>query len=144
MMLDRSQEFASTADSIAAPKAETGFAGFDQRFHASIARLTGGLSPLALSQAYTDWAEHLLMSPDKQAALVHDLIAASARFYGLLPARWAGRQYPSLHRAASAGYQISGRGMAAMALQRPLPRFSAHPAVVAQGGNRCAWGLQAP
>jgi polyhydroxyalkanoate synthase subunit PhaC len=81
MMLDRSQEFASTADSIAAPKAETGFAGFDQRFHASIARLTGGLSPLALSQAYTDWAEHLLMSPDKQAALVHDLIAASARFY---------------------------------------------------------------
>jgi polyhydroxyalkanoate synthase subunit PhaC len=80
MMLDRSQKFTSAPDSAAA-NAEADFTGFDQRFHASIARWTGGLSPLALNQAYTDWAEHLLMSPDKQAALVRDLIAASARFF---------------------------------------------------------------
>jgi polyhydroxyalkanoate synthase subunit PhaC len=80
MMLDRSQEFAPTPASLATAKEETGFTGFDQRFHASIARLTGGLSPLALSQAYTDWAEHLLMSPDKQTALAHDAAAAWARF----------------------------------------------------------------
>jgi poly[(R)-3-hydroxyalkanoate] polymerase subunit PhaC len=78
-MLDRSQEFVSPPDSLAA-KAEKDFTGFDQRFHTAIARLTGGLSPLALRQAYTDWAEHLLMSPDKQAALVHDAAAAWARF----------------------------------------------------------------
>ena len=78
-MLDRSQEFASPQDSLTA-KAEKGFAGFDQRFQSAIARLTRGLSPLALKQAYTDWAEHLLMSPDKQAELIHDAAAAWARF----------------------------------------------------------------
>jgi polyhydroxyalkanoate synthase subunit PhaC len=79
-MLDRSQGQEFTQSSISAAKSEIGFTGFDQRFHAAIARLTGGLSPLALRQAYTDWAEHLLMSPDKQAALVHDAAAAWARF----------------------------------------------------------------
>ena len=79
-MLDRSHELATTADSMSAAKTETAFAGFDQRFHAVIARLTGGLSPLALSQAYTDWAGHLLMSPDKQAELTRSAAAASASF----------------------------------------------------------------
>jgi polyhydroxyalkanoate synthase subunit PhaC len=79
-MLDRSQGQEFTQSSISTAKSEIGFTGFDQRFHAAIARLTGGLSPLALRQAYTDWAEHLLMSPDKQAALVHDAAAAWARF----------------------------------------------------------------
>jgi polyhydroxyalkanoate synthase len=54
--------------------------GFDQPVHAAIARVTGGLSPLALTQAYTDWAGHLLMSPDKQAELIHDAASAWARF----------------------------------------------------------------
>jgi polyhydroxyalkanoate synthase len=80
VMLDRSQGQEFTQSSISAVKSEIGFAGFDQRFHAAIARLTGGLSPLALRQAYTDWAENLLMSPDKQAALIHDVAAAWARF----------------------------------------------------------------
>lgn len=44
--------------------------GFDQPFHAAMARLTGGLSPLALGQAYADWAQHLVLSPDKQTELV--------------------------------------------------------------------------
>src|SRR5580693_5252774 len=79
-MLDRSYELATTADSMSAAKTETAFAGFDQRFHAAIARLTGGLSPLALSQAYTDWAGHLLMSPDKQVELTRGAAAASASF----------------------------------------------------------------
>jgi polyhydroxyalkanoate synthase len=78
-MLDHSHELATTVDSMSTGKSETVFAGFDQRFHAAIARLTGGLSPLALSQAYTDWAGHLLMSPDKQAKLVRDAAAAWAR-----------------------------------------------------------------
>ncbi len=44
--------------------------GFDQPFHAAIARLSGGLSPLALGRAGTDWAQHLVLSPDKQFELV--------------------------------------------------------------------------
>jgi polyhydroxyalkanoate synthase len=43
--------------------------GLDPRFHAATARLTGGLSPLALGQAYADWAQHLALSPDKQIEL---------------------------------------------------------------------------
>ena len=41
----------------------------DRRVHASIARMTGGLSPAALAGAYLDWATHLAFSPGKQAQL---------------------------------------------------------------------------
>jgi len=43
---------------------------FDQPLHAALARFTLGISPAALSQAYTDWLQHLLFSPDKQLQLV--------------------------------------------------------------------------
>jgi len=43
---------------------------FDRPLHAATARLTAGISPAALMQAYTDWAQHLLFSPDKQRELV--------------------------------------------------------------------------
>jgi polyhydroxyalkanoate synthase len=52
---------------------------FDQPFHTAIVRLSGGLSPLALSQAYTDWAQHLLLSPDKQAELTHKAVQKGQR-----------------------------------------------------------------
>ena len=42
---------------------------FDRPLHAAIARLSAGVSPAALFQAYTDWAQHLLFSPDKQIEL---------------------------------------------------------------------------
>ena len=43
---------------------------FDRPLHAAIARMTAGVSPSAVFQAYTDWAQHLLFSPDKQMELV--------------------------------------------------------------------------
>ncbi len=45
---------------------------FDRPLHAAIARLTAGVSPAALFQVYTDWAQHLLFSPDKQIELVRE------------------------------------------------------------------------
>lgn len=42
----------------------------DRPLHAATAKMTAGISPLALMQAYTDWAQHLLFSPDKQRELV--------------------------------------------------------------------------
>jgi polyhydroxyalkanoate synthase len=42
--------------------------------------MTGGLSPLALSQAYADWAQHLLLSPDKQGELVRKAARKWERF----------------------------------------------------------------
>jgi polyhydroxyalkanoate synthase len=80
MMPVRSEEDSTPKGAPNAAKAETAFTGFDHRFHAAIARLTGGISPFALTEAYTDWAEHLLMSPDKQLELIHEASAGMARF----------------------------------------------------------------
>ncbi|MBQ0819563.1 MULTISPECIES: PHA/PHB synthase family protein [Microvirga] len=41
----------------------------DHAAHASLARLTGGLSPAAVADAYMDWAVHLAISPGKQVEL---------------------------------------------------------------------------
>ena len=49
-----------------APKTQP---SLDQPLNAALGRVTGGISPTALFQAYIDWAQHLLMSPDKQIEL---------------------------------------------------------------------------
>ncbi|MGB4826903.1 MAG: alpha/beta fold hydrolase [Paracoccaceae bacterium] len=41
----------------------------DRSLHAAVARRTGGLSPIALSQVWWDWAAHLAASPGRQAEL---------------------------------------------------------------------------
>ncbi len=50
-----------------------GFA-FDRLLHANQGQLTGGLSPAAMSQAFSDWAIHLANAPGKQADLVRKLL----------------------------------------------------------------------
>ncbi len=52
----------------------------DVPLHAAMARLTGGVSPSAVAQAYADWAQHLLASPDKQLALMGHAWKNSVRF----------------------------------------------------------------
>jgi len=44
----------------------------DRAFHAALARLTGGISPVALSLAYIDWAAHLMAAPQRQMLIVQD------------------------------------------------------------------------
>jgi len=53
---------------------------FDRPLHAATALFTAGISPAALAQAYTDWAQHLLLSPDKQALLAIKALRKSMRF----------------------------------------------------------------
>jgi polyhydroxyalkanoate synthase subunit PhaC len=52
----------------------------DRALHASLARLTGGLSPAALAGAYWDWAVHLATSPGKQFQLADKAMHKAARF----------------------------------------------------------------
>ena len=44
--------------------------GFDRSLHAAAARYTAGLSPIALSQAWWDWAAHLAASPGHRMELL--------------------------------------------------------------------------
>lgn len=55
---------------------------FDVPLHVAIARMTGGLSPLVLSGAYLDWAQHLLLSPDKQNELAREAASKWRRLLG--------------------------------------------------------------
>ncbi|MGA2891333.1 MAG: alpha/beta fold hydrolase [Xanthobacteraceae bacterium] len=52
----------------------------DRSLHAALARFTGGLSPAALIQAYSDWATHLAAAPGKQAQLVDKTVRKAVRF----------------------------------------------------------------
>ncbi len=44
----------------------------DKAFSAVLARVTGGISPAALSMAYLDWACHLAAAPQRQLEIAHD------------------------------------------------------------------------
>ncbi len=52
----------------------------DRSLHASVAHLTGGLSPAAMAGAYWDWAIHLASSPGKQMQLAEKAMRKSWRF----------------------------------------------------------------
>lgn len=52
----------------------------DHILHASVAKLTGGISPASLILAGFDWWEHLLFSPSKQQMLTESLLNKVANF----------------------------------------------------------------
>jgi polyhydroxyalkanoate synthase len=66
------------APTAAAPRGGT----LDGALHRTIAPFTGGISPVALAQAYSDWAQHLLLSPEKQMELVRKSFRQWSRFLG--------------------------------------------------------------
>ena len=95
----------------------------DRGVHAGIARLTFGLSPAALADAYMDWAAHLAISPGKQVEL-----SAKA------PRKWARLAQLPLRCCVSGGHAsrassrcprtaASPERVAAMALQFHPPGF---------------------
>jgi len=50
----------------------------DHAFHAMLARLTGGISPVALSLAYIDWASHLAAAPQRRMEVVKDAVEGAS------------------------------------------------------------------
>ena len=50
---------------------------FDRAFHAMLAPLTGGISPIALSLAFIDWASHLAAAPQRQMAIAQDALQST-------------------------------------------------------------------
>jgi polyhydroxyalkanoate synthase subunit PhaC len=53
----------------------------DREFHAMLARLTGGASPIALSLAYTDWVLHLAGLPQRQLELGRDALGGAKQLF---------------------------------------------------------------
>ncbi|MBV9564445.1 MAG: polyhydroxyalkanoic acid synthase, partial [Bradyrhizobium sp.] len=52
----------------------------DRALHATLARFTGGISPVALSLAYMDWISHLAAAPQRQMELVQQAVRDMGRF----------------------------------------------------------------
>jgi polyhydroxyalkanoate synthase len=52
----------------------------DHQLHAHMAKLTGGISPIALALAGFDWWAHLMFSPSKQQMLGQSLFEKAAQF----------------------------------------------------------------
>ncbi|MET4222083.1 hypothetical protein ABIB00_007319 [Bradyrhizobium sp. LB14.3] len=68
----------------------------DRAFHAALARFSGGISPIALLLAYTDWLSHLAASPQRQLEnsqeAVRDaerLLEASQQFFAAGHGPWS-------------------------------------------------------
>ncbi|WP_456664723.1 poly-beta-hydroxybutyrate polymerase N-terminal domain-containing protein [Bradyrhizobium sp. LB13.1] len=68
----------------------------DRAFHATLARFSGGISPIALLLAYTDWLSHLAASPQRQLEnsqeAVRDaerLLEASQQFFAAGHGPWS-------------------------------------------------------
>jgi polyhydroxyalkanoate synthase len=78
------QELTPAMDKGSDPREEQGLS-FDRPLHAALARLTAGLSPAALFQAYADWAQHLLFSPDKQLELAEESVRNWMQFIEYCP-----------------------------------------------------------
>jgi polyhydroxyalkanoate synthase len=54
---------------------------FDRALHAMVAGLTGGISPVALSLAYIDWAAHLAAAPQRQLAIARDGLQGAGELF---------------------------------------------------------------
>lgn len=64
----------------------------DRRFHARVARATGGISPATVAVAYYDWLLHSLAYPDRQQRLAANALAKGAAFAQYLQARLSGTE----------------------------------------------------
>lgn len=64
---------------------ETSQLMMDRLTHAWLGRLTGGISPASLLQAYSDWGLHLVTSPGKQGQLVEKALRKAMRLGAYLP-----------------------------------------------------------
>jgi polyhydroxyalkanoate synthase len=53
----------------------------DRAFHAMLARLSGGISPVALLLAYTDWLSHLATSPQRQIEISQEALMDARRVF---------------------------------------------------------------
>ena len=99
-----------TGTSAQTPDPRASFTGLDRTLQAWQARLTGGLSPVALSLAWLDWCAHLAGLPGRQAELAASAWRAAGRlsgdaWLGLLGTVPATEHHPDDPRFAAPGWR---------------------------------------
>jgi polyhydroxyalkanoate synthase subunit PhaC len=82
----------------------------DRAIHAMAARLTGGISPVALSLAFIDWAAHLAAAPQRQMEIAEEGLRNASKFFDT-----------ALH------YLSSGQGPWSLIKPQPQDRRFARP-----------------
>jgi polyhydroxyalkanoate synthase subunit PhaC len=81
----------------------------DRAFHAGVARLTGGLSPAAISLAFADWQLHLLAAPGKCVALTGEALQQAVEFGNAVALKHAAYQPWSAIRPLTTDRRFEGR-----------------------------------
>jgi len=84
----------------------------DRAARAAVARLTGGVSPFAVTEAWSDWALHLSRAPGRQLELVERAHSSGMKLAEHAIRRWAGKPSsppftpgPHDHRFAHTSWQ---------------------------------------
>jgi poly[(R)-3-hydroxyalkanoate] polymerase subunit PhaC len=81
----------------------------DRAFHATVARLTGGLSPAAVALAFADWQLHLVAAPGKCASLAGEALQHAMDFMNALSPKHAMFQPWSTIKPPEADRRFAGR-----------------------------------
>ena len=114
---------AAQSPATSSQQTEATVADIDRLFHASLARLTGGLSPAALMLAFADWAVHLAASPGRRLTLAQNAVRDAHSFAELAahclttsasPWRLIAPQ-PGDHRFSQAGWDLPPFNLTAQA-----------------------------
>jgi polyhydroxyalkanoate synthase len=82
----------------------------DHILHATLAKVTGGISPISLMLAGVDWWAHLLLSPSTQLMLGQSLVQKSAQFGDYTMKALSGADTPRLITPAPADHRFAGDG----------------------------------
>jgi polyhydroxyalkanoate synthase subunit PhaC len=103
----------------------------DRALHAMAARLTGGISPVALSLAFIDWASHLALAPQRQMEIVQDGLRSASQFSEAALHLFSPGQRPWSLIEPRPQDRLCQPGMAKSAVQSARPGVSAEGAMVA-------------
>ncbi len=128
------QDSSLTRDSFAS----TAFADDIGSLHAAMARFTAGLSPIALTDAYLDWASHLAFSPGKRSQLTEKALKKALRFATYASKQAMEKDVDPCIVPLPQDRRFMESSVARSAVRPDRPGVSARPAVVAQRGDRRA------
>ena len=105
--------------------AATAFADMiDRSMHALTARFTSGLSPIALTNAYLDWACHLAFLPGKRMGLAEKGARKWLRLASYIARRSVSSDTPPCIEPLPQDRRFDRRGVAAAAVRRVSTRRS--------------------